>query len=85
MFGVGDVFPIFGGIAFGGNAAVVFEQAGHMHEVPSHKGGVAIGEVVVVADWLGAAFHDITIARAGAGLADPAAVGLWRDGVTDVL
>src|SRR5690348_15446967 len=64
----------------GGDAAGVPEDAGQVHQVPGGEGGVAVGEVVV-----GAARAVVQVGRAGAGLADPAGVGLRRDRVAEVL
>src|ERR1700742_1513345 len=51
------------------NAAGVFEHLGEVHQVPGHKRGVAVGEVV-----LGAARTGVQIAGARADFAYPAGV-----------
>jgi hypothetical protein len=51
-----------------------------VQEVPGHEGGVAVGEVVVRA-----AAALVEVGRSGAGLPDPAGVGVGRDRVADVL
>src|ERR1044072_5276099 len=48
--------------------------------VPVDEGGVAVGEVV-----LRSARAGVEVGGAGSGLADPAGVGLGRDGVAEVL
>ena len=60
-------------------AAAVLQQPRHVHEVPAHEDGVALGEGVGRA----AAFL-VGVGRAGPDLADPAGLGLGRDRVADV-
>jgi hypothetical protein len=64
----------------GRDAAGPLQHGPQVHEVPGREGGVAVGEVV-----LGAPGAGVEIGGAGAGLADPAGVGLGRDGVAEVL
>ncbi len=54
-----------------------------MHQVPGHDRGVALGEIVVEAD--GPGVRRIAIGRPRPRLADPAAIGLRRDGVAEML
>ena len=58
----------------------VLEHPRQVQQVPGHERGVAVGEVV-----LGPAGAGVEIGRPRAGLADPAGVGLRRDGVAEVL
>src|SRR5215212_8998763 len=67
-------------VAVGGNAALVLEHPRQVHQVPGHERGVPVGEVV-----LRTARTRIEVARSGTRLADPARVGLGRDGVAEVL
>src|ERR1700710_3237213 len=67
-------------VAVGGDAAGVLEDPRQVQHVPGGEGGVAVGEVV-----LRAARALVEIGRAGAGLADPAGIGLRRDRVNEVL
>src|SRR4051794_29838364 len=85
VLGVGEVeagagVPFGALVAVGGDAAGVLEHARHVQEVPGGEGGVAAGEVV-----LGSAGALVEVGGAGAGGADPAGVGLRRDGVAEVL
>lgn len=34
-------------VAVGWNATIGSQHFSHMHEVPGHKGGVAVGEVII--------------------------------------
>jgi hypothetical protein len=55
-------------------------NTGHVHQVPRHQGGIAVGEVVIRA-----AGPRVQVGRARPGFTDPAGVSLQRDGVPEVL
>ena len=67
-------------VAVRGDAAGVFDHAREVHQIPSHKSRVAIGEIV-----FGAARSFVQIRRAGAGFAQPSGVGLRRNRVAQML
>src|SRR5947207_5663340 len=85
VLGIGEVeaaagVPPAALVAVGRDAAGVLEHAGQVQQVPGHERGVAVGKVVVRSTRAG-----VQIGRSGTGLADPAGVGLWRDGVSQML
>src|SRR5262249_21296850 len=85
VFGVGEVetasgVPFRALVAVSRDAARIPEHPGQVQQVPRHERGVAVGEVVGRAAGAG-----IEVGRPRAGLADPAGVGLRRDGVAEVL
>ncbi len=58
----------------GGYSVRIPEHSGKMHEIPCHKGGVPIREVV-----LRATRARIQVGRSRADLTYPASIGLWWD------
>jgi len=74
------------GIPFGTLVAVCREAAGidnhacHMHQIPGHECGVAIGEIIFRPTRIG-----IKIRRSRSGLAEPSRIRLRRYDVTQVL
>jgi len=65
-----------------GQAAGAFQHAGHVHQGSGHDGGVALGEFVV--DACRAVFRFAAVRQARSRLANPAAIGLGRDGVAEM-
>src|SRR6266702_807975 len=78
----GAGIPFAALVAVGWHAAGLFEHLRQVHKIPSHKGGIAIGEVITQAN-LAAVAVVVAIAWAGAGFADPASVGLRRNGTAN--
>ncbi|MCO5571888.1 hypothetical protein L7F22_025636 [Adiantum nelumboides] len=78
--GVGAGVPRRAPVAVGRDPAGAADHRGDVEQVVGHEREVAVGEVV-----LRAAGALVEVGRAGADLADPARVGLGRDGEPDVL
>src|SRR5947209_6758100 len=82
---VAHLLPALGRVADRRQAARRAQHPGGVHEVPGHVGGVAVREVVVVADRHVGSGQQVAVARPGTRLTDPAAVRLGRHHVADVL
>src|ERR1700754_2807395 len=85
VVGVGKVetaagVPFAALVSARGDPSRVLEHPGQMQQIPGHERGVAVGEVVLRATRAG-----VEVGRARSGRADPAGVGLRRDGVPEVL
>src|SRR6266545_7108374 len=85
VLGVGEIeaatgIPLRALVAVGRDTSGVLEHPSEVQQVPRHEGRVAVGEIVVRP-----AGALVEVRRPGAGLTDPARVGLRRNDVPEVL